>query len=296
MCSEQIVKRHVAAAVQEIPFLSGLEILESSGAGMKCKYQGVPLHIDREKREWKNTEGGCPVKSRRTETRSAVDVVCLDPTGPSIVTVYGQIADEACRVAEEREEAAARGHQVHAIFEFDKLRITDLPKNHWNGEMLTRVRTLQSIEAVGSVAGTTFRTLPHGTAPSFRGTFTVPSVSCCITNYQSVRDKLCAPFRGTFKGILMDVSDLEYTQSGNPKRNFHIVDRSGFYMVCCALKQNASSLALQNFQEVILYYVTGRGPIGGVPGMLYLMKDAVVVPIGAPRLSGVAKRELLNIA
>ena len=93
----------------------------------------------------------------------------------------------------------------------------------------------------------------------------------------------------------MDLSDLDYSQAGNPKFSFDLVDGNGLYMNCCAMKHNSSSLALQDFQEVILYCATGLGPIGGVGGMLYLMTDAVIVPMGAPRLASSPKRELLEI-
>jgi len=36
---------------------------------------------------------------------------------------------------------------------------------------------------------------------------------------------------------------------------------------------------MQNGMEVVIYFATGRGAIGGSEGMLYAMKDAMVIPI-----------------
>ena len=61
------------------------------------------------------------------------------------------------------------------------------------------------------------------------------------------------------------------------------------------MNHNSTSLALTNHQEAILYFGTGRGPIGSAAGMLYLMKDAMILPVGGLRLLASPKRELLEI-
>ncbi|CAK0824248.1 unnamed protein product, partial [Prorocentrum cordatum] len=62
---------------------------------------------------------------------------------------------------------------------------------------------------------------------------------------------------------------------GNAKRIFDIVDNSGLYFTCCAMKHNAESQALRNSQDVAVYYGTGRAAIGNSKGMLYLLKVGV---------------------
>eukprot|EP00959_Pyramimonas_sp_CCMP1952_P299810 6270862-Pyramimonas_sp.AAC.1 len=61
------------------------------------------------------------------------------------------------------------------------------------------------------------------------------------------------------------------------------------------MKHNAASQALRNFQDVVVYYGTGRGAIGSSKGMLYLLKDAMIIPIGQPSLLGTARTEQLTI-
>ena len=43
---------------------------------------------------------------------------------------------------------------------------------------------------------------------------------------------------------------------------------------------NALSLSLEGRTEVMMYNVSGRGPIGSQEGALYLFKDALAVKIG----------------
>ena len=64
------------------------------------------------------------------------------------------------------------------------------------------------------------------------------------------------------------------------RRLFKFCDSCGSYIACCALVQNAHSSFLQEKRDVILYYVTGRRPIGNVPGMLYLTKDSWILGLG----------------
>ena len=113
--------------------------------------------------------------------------------------------------------------------------------------------------------------------------------------YRYIRTKLKHPFRLSLKGKIADLGPLELSQAGNAKRHFDIVDPAGLYIPCCAMKHNARSPALENFQDVILYYGLGRGPIGSAQGKLYLMDDAFIVRVGEPSSSGFMKTEQLNV-
>ena len=126
--------------------------------------------------------------------------------------------------------------------------------------------------------------------------FISPSVQCCITNFQSIRARLVAPFRLTAKGIIVDLLDPDVTQSHNPKRLFDLVDPGGAYIKCVAMVHNSISQALVNQQEVVLYFGTGRGPIGAQPGMLYLMKEAAIFTVGGKKLLPPPKKELVVIS
>ena len=90
---------------------------------------------------------------------------------------------------------------------------------------------------------------------------------------------MVAPFRGTFKGMIFDVGVMDTTQQGEPKAEFKMMDPSGAWVQCCALGKHASNPMLEACVEVVVYFATGRGPIGGTEGMLYVMKDAAIVPV-----------------
>ena len=60
------------------------------------------------------------------------------------------------------------------------------------------------------------------------------------------------------------------------------------------MNQNAYSAALDPGREIIIFFATGRGPIGSLQGMIYLYKDAVIVPIGSES-SVPAKRAQIDI-
>ena len=48
------------------------------------------------------------------------------------------------------------------------------------------------------------------------------------------------------------------------------------------MKHNADSPAQVGFQEVVVYLSIGRGPIGSSKGMLYLLKDTMIVSVDSP--------------
>ena len=60
---------------------------------------------------------------------------------------------------------------------------------------------------------------------------------------------------------------------------FKLMDSSGTCVQCCALGKHASNPMLKPCVEVLIYFGTGRGPIGGLDGMLYVMKDAACFPV-----------------
>ena len=72
------------------------------------------------------------------------------------------------------------------------------------------------------------------------------------------------------------------------------MDHFGSWIQCRAMYHNCDNPALVEGAEVVLYFVCGRGPKGMVPGKLYLLNDAYIVPTGAK--FSVNKREELQIS
>ena len=80
--------------------------------------------------------------------------------------------------------------------------------------------------------------------------------------------------------MVRDAQPMEMAQSGAPKRSFKLVDPVGCYIRCCALHDNAENAMLKENERIVVYFGTGRGPIGSTPGMLYLMKDSMLLSVG----------------
>ena len=273
-----------------VDYMSSRQILESDQENLKCKYQGCLIACELEPR---NVEfpGQSPRKRKSdSDTNKAVDCVFVDKTGPVDVTLWGSIAEQVCGIWRHAVETCSPGQNPRCLLEFSKMRVHAFPKNNWNGAFLTKMRQLSSLEAVDADPGTVLCVVSAPSAPNMNSaTFTVPGPDYCVTNFQSLRNKLRAPFRVTLKGVVVDLLPLDHSQAGNKKRHFNIVDPQGSYISCCAMKHNSESLALQNYREIVIFFGLGRGPISSSPGMLYLMKDTMIVqtrsvmPLATPK-------------
>ena len=206
------------------------------------------------------------------------------------------MANELSRKANEILEKANRGERVSRIVAIDKVRIVRMTKSEWNGEIQCRINVLWTVKAVNSDPGTSIRFIDQADAPGLTtASFVLPPAASCIQKFSVLGSQLTAPFRGTFHGVIMDVKPPDYTQQGIPKREFSLVDSFGTYILCLAHAQNAASKAIQEHQEAVLYFGVGRKSIGRSPGMLYLMKDAIIFPVKERRIVTQPKRQLLEI-
>ena len=102
------------------------------------------------------------------------------------------------------------------------------------------------------------------------------------------------PIGREIMGVLMEdpqtaAADTSIEEEGN------LVDGSGLYLAGCPMKHNADSPALENYQDVVIYFGSGRRAIGFPKGMLYLMKEAFIISIGRPSIMNTPKTEQLWI-
>ena len=113
-----------------------------------------------------------------------------------------------------------------------------------------------------------------------------------MVQFISVRTKLNPFFRLTLRGVVSDLSDMLLTQTDSSKRTFNIVDDAGMWIRCCALGMVARSRALANGNEIVVYYGAGRKSLGSAPGMVYLLKDSLVVQVGQRTVVPVKRTEI----
>ena len=58
------------------------------------------------------------------------------------------------------------------------------------------------------------------------------------------------------------------------------MDTHGAWIQGCALGHHATNECMRDGMGVVLYFITARPPKNSVPGMLYVMKEAAIVPVG----------------
>ena len=146
-----------------------------------------------------------------------------------------------------------------AVLFVDNLRVADLPKNSWNGSVLTDMRTLQSVSKKGGGLTTEVKLCTQVASPYLTPNvaFQIPVQSIC-DDFLSVKHHMVAPFRISFHAIIVEVDDIMYAQNGSEKRHFSIVDHMGSFVRCCALSHNAKSPAISHGMDAVLFFGTGR--------------------------------------
>ena len=71
---------------------------------------------------------------------------------------------------------------------------------------------------------------------------------------------------------------------------FDLVDPQGYWVPCCAMQPHCDHSALQDGKNIIIYYALGRGSKGSLAGMLYLLKDAFILPLRDEPRSSLMRR------
>ena len=269
---------YVTTAVPEVlEFKGSKTIQEDSAPGSLCQYEGILVHYDETSRSLARKDSGdSPMKKARTVSSVVVDMLILDKTGPITFSLSASQEDVDRFLMQANSDKRSQ-----RIISLSVVRIGELPQNNWNGNSLTRCHTLTTVYGNGAVAGTLV-TFPEQASSPFLLTsvFVAPSAVACISVYGPVSAQMKPPFRSTIRGWVSDVQSECTTQQGTSKRLFKLVDGAGAFIQCCALVHNVNNSAIKNEREVIVYYGTGRGPIGNVPGMLYIMKDSMIIGVG----------------
>ena len=284
------------AAPEELQYVGSLGVMVDAPAGSKWKYEGRILDRDEEPRvRSKSNINSSPQKRKANSTgedRVAMDLLLADRTGPVNVTLWDDVALKFVDMMRLKGKGAGSSPLVRLV----GLRVGDVPKSEWNGPSLTPVRILHSLQDLPGQAGTVLD-LPFFPESPFMlsATYTCPPSSHCIKSFGTVRSKLSPPFRCCLQGIVADVQEASLSQNGNLKKQFHLVDEMGYWILCCALGRNVNSTSLEEGNEVVCYAVTGRGGLGTNPGMVYLMKDSVIVKTGRQFLGGVVQRQEIEL-
>ena len=284
MQATQMNASQLEAVSQEVLEFKGCKtIQEDCFPGDLCKYEGILLHFDAVPRALPGRDPSDSPK-RRCTGNCMVDMLLVDRTGPMRFALFGCEAVEAFLSQAKIETANRR------IVALSVVRIGALPENSWNGNPVTRCWALATVATSGTALGTCVSFPEHASSPFLlTAAFAIPSARACISSYEPFASQMKSPFRSTVRGWVCDVQiqSCKYpVQDGpgpdpdTPQRRFKLLDGTGAYIQCCALHHNAQSPAISIGREIILYYGTGRGPTGNVPGMLYALKDSLILAVG----------------
>ena len=267
-----------AVSPEMLEFQGSKTIQEECVSGMLCKYEGILVHLDEYPRAFPGALWGGSYSPKRALTSSCmVDMVLVDRTGPMRFALSG--TEEVVESFMSEANIASTNGKIVAL---SVVRIGALPENFWNGKSLTRCRALATVATSGNALGTCV-TFPECASSPFLLTsaFAIPSVLGCISLYGPVAPQMKSPFRSTVRGWVCDVQIPSCKHPVRPYRRFKLLDGTGAYIQCCALFHNVRSPAISIGREIILYYGTGRGPTGNVPGMLYALKDSLILAVGS---------------
>jgi hypothetical protein len=223
------------------------------------------------------------------KTKAAAEVLCFDRTGPVMIAVWNECVSALV-------EGLSKKKYGLCMVSFDILRVGDLKSTDWNGTVLSTMKQLNTIQAAGIRKGTKISFPQRVSSPYvIEGIlFRAPDEPACYSDFQTFHEGFQAPFRLTACGVIAHADDLTITQAGNYQRAFHLIDESGLWIKCVAMHENANHKCIQENMRIVVYFGTGRGPIGSAEGAIYIMKDAMIIPIGRNATS-ISKRIQLEI-
>jgi len=212
-------------------------------------------------------------------------MILVDKTGPIKVVLWQEAVEDYMRAQ----------IRINDMIYLESFQVMDTKKNDWNGSILTPLRFIQSVGSMKNRKATIIKKINVTSSPFMRKDvqFRKPDSRVCIYSFESVQEDLHGSFRGSFAGTVCDVQEEDETQTGQCKRLFNLVDSTGSWLQCCALGRHTKSKFLEAQMQIILYNGTGRAPVGNTSGLLYAMKDAVIVPYGKQEKACVKRLQIM---
>ena len=245
------------------------------------KFEGWILQYDEVPKSFtKADQSGSPLRKRKqTPSEDAglcMDLLLADRHGPAMVTLWGDTVKQFLELL----PSFSPSNTSKPILSLSMMRVASVPQNDWNGPLLSPMHVLHSVAKRGPNPTTSVSLLRSATSPYMHASvvFQVPFHSL-VNDFLGNQNRFVAPFRVSLVGIMLNVQEISVSNNGGPKRLFDIVDGTGTYIHCCALGRNATNLALKPGMEAVFFHGTGRSSIGGTVGMVYFMKDSLIVPV-----------------
>ena len=141
-------------------------------------------------------------------------------------------------------------------------------ENEWNGRILSSMQQIESVRPWAKQKGTVVKLFEASSdksaSPFLQGnSFVMPPSPICIASFASLGAALSPPCRGSFAGIVQQVSSMQSTLSkGDAKLDFTLIDDHGAWIQCCAMGINANTNIIAEGNRIVGFFGTGRGGIG----------------------------------
>ena len=207
-----------------------------------------------------------------------LDVLMADKQGPIVASMWDEEAKAFLRVVTTAK--AASNAKPLILLENFRAVVTKNSKT----KQLTPLKVVHSMRSIGVQTGTVVSLSSSPSSPfTTTAMFRVPtSQQYCISDFARARALLQAPpFRGTFRGIATNTSNIDATTQGKAKLSFDLVDQAGTFITMIAIGRNANVGHIKDGFDMIIFNASGRVGYGASSeGAIYLFRDAMIVPIG----------------
>ena len=268
-------------SLKPMEWLCSDTVLKKECDGTAWKFQGMLLDFDDQPRTYNAPNSGSPKRGlSETEASSSVrNLLCVDRTGPAIITLWGKSCEDFQRALQ---STVLMSEDTKWFVTVERVRVQPLGTSATNGNILTPMKSMHSIVA-SSAQETSIAITNTEVSPFLRNhAYVAPKPPYCIDNYQNARTQLVVPFRATLRGTVVDVTTGDFTNTGLPKTSFALVDSLGAWLHCSATgHRNAGSKALVDGTEIIAYNVNARPhAVAGKPPCVWLFKDSTIIRVG----------------
>ena len=199
----------------------------------------------------------------------------VDRTGPVMVSLWDAAAHQLSRVVHN----APKGSRPLLLLQ--KVRITLMAQNDWNGTCVTSMKILGSVATGEAGEGTTIQRLSSPLSPYNQSHmhYVCPKPPAAVIDFHQLRDHRL-PFRGTFIGCVQNLAPIDATGNGTYRRDFDLVDDAGRSFGCSVIGLQAKSTKLNDDAKVVLYHGVARRAGQTDTFVVYIFRDGFIANIG----------------
>ena len=199
-----------------------------------------------------------------TGRNSVLNIIVADRTGPLQVDLWQTIGEQFL------EDFST------AVEQSDQPLLVDI-SNFWiRGE--SRVQCLTPMVRAVSSTRTTIQQIEQSTQSSIKDESTAMSSSLYVRTFACLARS--PPFKVSIAGIVQKAEGVVRSQKNTLIQRFRLHDATGRHVTCIAFGRHAGSAAIENGNDVIVYFASGVANRSAKnPGALWLYDDAHVVTL-----------------